>query len=48
MIKFINSNKGSAALFNKQRIVARPKWDDVGEFLRGEIDFDTLKTRVGC
>ena len=48
-IDFINSLPGGqAGYFSNHRVIARPKWDDVKEYLEGSIDWDTLKQRLGC
>lgn len=48
MIKFITDNGGSATYYSRPRIIARPKWDQVERFLKGEISFVTLKAILGC
>lgn len=48
MAKFINDNTGTASFYSKAQIIARPKWDEVKEYLKGNIDFLELKRRLGC
>jgi len=48
MIQFIINNGGQAETYTPIQIIARPKYEDVKRFLRGEIDFPTLKTLLGC
>jgi hypothetical protein len=48
MVKYITDNGGQAGYYTPSTIIARPKWEDVKEFLKGEIDFATLKQRLGC
>lgn len=39
MIQFITQNGGSATYYSKPTIIARPHWNDVEEYLKGNIDF---------
>jgi len=49
MISFINSLPGGqASAFATPKIIARPKWDDVDDFLLGTITWAQLKTAMGC
>jgi hypothetical protein len=48
MAAFIIANGGEATFYTPKNIKARPKWDDVEQFLKGEIDFNELKRRLGC
>jgi len=48
MIMFIKANGGQAEFYSQKSIIARPKWDDVKDYLYGNIDFATLKQRLGC
>jgi hypothetical protein len=49
MIDFIIKNHGGADYYDVNRsIKARPNYDDVDDFLRGLIDFQELKRRLGC
>lgn len=48
MIKFISDNGGSASFYSTPKIVARPKWNDVEDYLKGCIDFPALKLKLGC
>lgn len=49
MISFINSLPGGqAATFPTPKIIARPDWDDVEEYLRGFITWEILKQRLVC
>jgi len=45
---FINNNGGVASYYAQPRYIARPKWSDVKDFLKGTIDMITLKQRLGC
>lgn len=46
---YINSTPGgNAAFYSKRAYTARPQWEDVKDFLRGLITFETLKQRLGC
>lgn len=45
---FINQNGGTASYYGKKNYIARPKWEEVKDYLRGNIDFDTLRQRLGC
>lgn len=48
MMNFVNSKRGSASLYSKQRVTARPLWGLVGQYLMGQISLDTLKLLMGC
>jgi hypothetical protein len=48
MINFINTNGGSATYYSRKTIIARPKWNDVKDYLMGLISFEVLKQRLGC
>lgn len=48
MITYISNNGGVATNYAQPKIVARPKWNDVKEFLLGHIDIAELKRRLGC
>jgi hypothetical protein len=51
MINFINkpSSGGQAQYYGPPAsIKARPKWDDVKDYLKGLITWETLKQRLGC
>jgi hypothetical protein len=51
MINFINkpSSGGQAQYYGPPASVkARPKWDDVKDYLKGLITWETLKQRLGC
>lgn len=39
---------GTATYYFKPRIIARPKWNQVERYLKGEIDFIALKEILGC
>lgn len=48
MIQFIKDNGGNTTYYSNQKTTARPKWNDVEEYLKGHIDFPELKRRLGC
>ena len=49
MISFINSLPGGqASAFATPKIIARPQWDDVVDYLLGSITWAQLKTAMGC
>lgn len=48
MIQFIIDNGGQAGFYSKPRIIARPKWNQVERYLKGEIKFMALKEILGC
>ena len=48
LIAFINNQGGQASYYNNHQTIARPKWNDVKKYLRGEIDFNQLKVLLGC
>ncbi len=48
VINFVNANGGSAVYYSKKHIIARPKWNDVKDYLKGLISFEVLKQRLGC
>jgi hypothetical protein len=43
---FINNNQGSTA--GKGETIARPDWDAVKDFLRGNISLFQLKSLMNC
>lgn len=45
---FVNNNGGTASYYQQRNYIARPKWDDVKDFLKGIISFATLRQRLGC
>ena len=46
---FINSlPRGQAEFYSQRSIIARPKWSDVEDYLKGIIDFAELKAKLGC
>jgi hypothetical protein len=47
-IKFVKNNGGDASYYSEKKIIARPNWNDVKDFLRGNISFDQLKQKSGC
>lgn len=48
MMKFIQDNSGAATFYFNRNITARPRWSDVEDYLKGNIDFVELKRRLGC
>jgi hypothetical protein len=48
MINYINANGGQATSYSNPKIIARPNWSDVQEYLNGAIDLAELKRRMGC
>lgn len=46
MVQFINNNGGQAVKYAP--VIARPKWNHVERYLRGEITFTLLKKLLGC
>jgi len=48
MINFINSRGGQASFYTRKNTIARPKWSDVSDFLKGLISIEQLKQRLGC
>ena len=48
MIQYIHDNGGAASYYSNHNSVARPKWTDVEEYLKGHINFVELKGRLGC
>jgi hypothetical protein len=46
MIQFIIDNGGQSEKY--KQIKARPKWEDVKDYLLGNCDFAELKRRLGC
>jgi hypothetical protein len=46
-ISFVNQT-GHAEFYTNHRSVARPKWDVVKDYLKGRINLDELKLRMGC
>lgn len=47
MIQFIQNHGGLATFYSNHNTIARPKWSDVEEYLKGNIDFPELKRRLG-
>ena len=48
-ISFVNSQPGGqASYFLQQKIIARPQWNDVKDYLQGIITWEQLKTKLGC
>lgn len=45
---FINQNGGTANYYNQRSYIARPYWEDVKDYLKGIISFQTLRQRLGC
>ncbi|MBL0145384.1 MAG: hypothetical protein IPP48_06130 [Chitinophagaceae bacterium] len=46
---YINSQPGgNAQFYYKRSYGSRPQWDDVKDYLKGNISFETLKQRLGC
>jgi hypothetical protein len=48
MLTFIAQHGGTASKFNPSEYISRPKWSDVEDYLKGNIDLPTLKSRTGC
>ena len=50
MAKYINDNGGQASAtgYSNGTIKARPKWEDIKDYLKGNIDLQVLKQRLGC
>lgn len=48
MINFIFANGGQAQFYGPSSVKARPKYADVKDYLKGTIDWVTLKSRLGC
>jgi hypothetical protein len=46
MAAYINMLGSVATVMPK--VVSRPNWSDVRDYLEGKIDFATLKKRMGC
>lgn len=46
MVQYVNNNGGQAISFTP--VTARPKWNHVQRYLRGEISFTLLKKLSGC
>jgi len=46
MAAYINNNGGQA--YVQAPVIARPKWNHVDRYLRGEITFTLLKKILGC
>lgn len=46
MENFVNTNGGQA--YKVAPVIARPRWNHVGRYLRGEITFTLLKRLLGC
>lgn len=45
---FINNSGGNASFYSNGLIKARPIWNDVKAYLKGEITFATMKLYLGC
>jgi hypothetical protein len=45
---FVQNSGGSASLFNKPKYGARPKWNDVKDYLKKIITWEELKIKLGC
>jgi hypothetical protein len=48
MINYITFKSGQAAFYANQLSIARPKWNDVKDYLNGNITLAELKKRMGC
>ncbi len=48
LTNFILTNGGTASLYSKAKYGARPKWDDVEDYLKKIITWEQLKVRLGC
>lgn len=50
MAKYINDNGGhaSATSYSNSTIKARPNWENVKQYLKGNIDLQALKQSLGC
>lgn len=48
LINYVNQNGGSAGYYAEKNYIARPKWEDIKDFLMGHISFETLKEKLGC
>lgn len=48
MVQFIINNGGQSELYTPAKVIARPNYNQVQRYLRGEIDFPTLKLILGC
>ncbi|HRN72744.1 MAG TPA: hypothetical protein PLM81_06430 [Ginsengibacter sp.] len=48
MALFIIDHGGHAEYYSPPSIIARPKWKDVADYLKGTIDFLALKQKLGC
>lgn len=45
---FINNSGGQASFYSNGSIKARPNWNDIKAYLKGEITFATMKLYLGC
>lgn len=43
-----STNQGQASFYNSHHTKARPKWEDVKQYLFGNITLQELKNRLGC
>jgi len=48
MVNFIGDHGGVSSFYSNHNTIARPKWNDVEDYLMGTINFIELKTRLGC
>jgi hypothetical protein len=48
MHTFIAQHGDTASEFNPVEYISRPKWSDVEDYLKSNIDLPTLKSRTGC
>jgi hypothetical protein len=48
VINYINSHNGGAHNYPRPNYIIRPKWSDIEDFLKGYINFQQLRTRLGC
>ncbi len=49
MVSFINNLPGGqATTYPTPKIIARPRWNDVEQYLRGTIEWTELRQRLGC
>lgn len=48
MVYFINTNGGSATLYNPRSINAQPNWSEFSEVVSGKITIAEYKIKIGC
>lgn len=48
MILFIQQHGGAAQHYTQNNIIARPKWEKVGEYLLKNISIQQSKIALGC